>query len=102
MRPDRRSILALIGAAVLPGRAPAAETGTLSVKVVSDETAAPMPCSVELLDSSGELVLENRSYLAGFRSGGEFRKALPPGPTKLTITRGGDFIAETRDVRIRT
>ncbi|MBN9664073.1 MAG: CehA/McbA family metallohydrolase [Acidobacteria bacterium] len=99
MPTDRRRVLQWIASAALPSLAQ--ETGTLHVRVVSDDTAARLPCSVALVDSSGALAVENRSYLDGFRSGGEFRKTLPAGPAKLTITRGFDFIAESREVTIR-
>ncbi len=100
MLPDRRRILGLI-ASLLPARAFAAETGMLHVNVISGETGSPMPCSVALLDSTGEIQVENRSYTAGFRSDGEFRKVLPAGPATLIVTRGFDFIAEKRDLTIR-
>jgi hypothetical protein len=102
MHLDRRCALGLIGSALLPALTRATETGTLHVKVLSAETGALIPCSVSLLDSAGVTVVENRSYLGGFRSLGEFRKTLPVGPAKITVTRGFDFIAETRDVIIRT
>jgi hypothetical protein len=96
--PSRRRILALLGSTAWP--ALAAPTGNLHVKV-SDETGATIPCSVALRDSAGALAVENRSYTAGFRSIGEFRKQLPAGPATLTVTRGFNFLAETRDLTIR-
>lgn len=99
MPTDRRRVLQLLASAALP--ALAQEMGTLHVRVLAEDSGAKLPCSVALTDSAGVLAIENRSYLEGFRSDGEFRKTLPAGPAKLTITRGFDFIAETREVPIR-
>ncbi|MGC4054091.1 MAG: CehA/McbA family metallohydrolase [Paludibaculum sp.] len=99
MPTDRRRVLQLIASAALP--AFAQESGTLHVRVVSDDTGGLVSCSVALIDSAGVLAIENRSYLDGFRCDGEFRKALPVGPARLSITRGFDFLAETREVHIR-
>jgi len=98
----RRSALALLGAGAIPSRASTASAGALRVKVVSTDTGAVIPCSVALHGANGELVIENRSYTAGFRSSGEFQKELPAGPARLVISRGFDFVAETRDVNIRS
>lgn len=99
MPTDRRRVLQWLASAALPSLAQ--ETGTLHVRVVSQDTGAPLPCSVALVDSAGVTVVENRSYLDGFRSDGEFRKALPAGPAKITVSRGFDFVADTRDLTIR-
>ncbi|MGJ5817458.1 CehA/McbA family metallohydrolase [Paludibaculum fermentans] len=99
MPTDRRRVLQWIASAALP--ALARETGTLHVRVISDDAGARLPCSIALLDSAGVLAVENRSYLDGFRCDGEFRRTLPAGSAKLTVTRGFDFIGETRDLTIR-
>src|SRR5215472_10046613 len=46
------------------------------------------PCTVDIKDSNGKLVLENDSFHSGFRCSGEFTKHLPPGRTRIRVTRG--------------
>jgi len=98
---SRRRALALIGSAAWRAQAAGAETGNLHVRVVLEENGTTSPCSVALRDATGALAIENRSYTAGFRSNGEFRKEAPAGLATLTVSRGFDFIAETREVTIR-
>ena len=90
-----------MGTAAVLARASGPVTGALHVRVVSRDSGVVIPCSVALRDATGALAIENRSYTAGFRSTGEFHKDLPAGPARLIVSRGFDFIAETRDVFIR-
>jgi hypothetical protein len=96
---SRRTSFGLMAAAAWPARAVAG--GMLHARVVDAETGAVIPCSVALRDSTGALVVENRSYTAGFRSTGEFRKPLAAGPARLSVSRGFDYIAEQRELTIR-
>jgi len=84
-------------AAAVPGRTQAELRGT----VLSKETRQPVPCTVTILDSNGQTVTDGKGYRWGFRSSGVFTKLLPPGRTKVRITRGPEFRAMEREVELR-
>lgn len=72
-----------------------AEDSALLRGVITDAvTGRPTPCTVAITDAHGQIVQESAAFKAGFRSGGGFEKQLPPGPTRIRVTRG----FETRDV----
>jgi len=80
-------------AAAVPGRTQAELRGT----VLSKETRQPVPCTVTILDSNGQTVTDGKGYRWGFRSSGVFTKLLPPGRTKVRITRGPELRAMERE-----
>ncbi|HEY5910784.1 MAG TPA: CehA/McbA family metallohydrolase [Verrucomicrobiae bacterium] len=51
------------------------------------------PCTVAITDSSGKLLTESESFKAGFRCAGQFTRHLPPGRTRVRITRGFETTA---------
>jgi hypothetical protein len=61
---------------------------TLHGTVTEAVTGTPIACTVVITDASGRLVLENDAFKAGFRCTGEFTKELPPGQTRIRVTRG--------------
>ncbi len=70
------SITTIAQDAVLRGTIKDAVTGMLS------------PCTVTITDATGKLVIDNESFRSGFRCTGQFTKRLPPGRTKVRVTRG--------------
>ena len=62
--------------------------------ITDSVSGLPAPCTVSLVDSQNHLVTERESFQAGFRCLGRFEKSLPPGPTRIRVTRG----LETRAV----
>jgi len=69
--------------------------------VLSRETGQPVPCTVTIVDSYGQTVTDSKGYLRGFRSSGMFTRLLPPGQTKIRITRGPEFQAVEREAELR-
>ena len=66
----------------------AESSGVVRGLVLDASTNLPTACSVRITDASGNVVVENESYLAGFRSNGRFEKTLPAGRTTIRVTRG--------------
>jgi len=62
--------------------------GTLQGTVEDQTTKQPACCTVMITDSTGKTVIENESFGAGFRCDGRFSKQLPPGRTRVLVTRG--------------
>jgi hypothetical protein len=75
-----------------------APTATLRATVLDAETGRPTPCTVAILDAAGRTVTESEAFKAGFRSTGRFTKPLPPGQTRLRISRGLETKAEEQTV----
>ncbi len=72
----------------------------LNLKVYDAETGQITPSSVAIRTSDGELLTQNPGYNRGFRCPGEFRAALPPGTTTITITKGFDFQAQVKQLSL--
>ena len=51
-------------------------------------TGAPSACTVAIVSANSSLMVENESFKSGFRCAGEFTKRLPPGRTRIRVTRG--------------
>jgi len=73
--------------------APDETAAIISVKVLDAETRQVIPCTVAIRTSKGEILAGHASFAGGFRSAGQFEKAVPPGETMLTVSRGFDDIA---------
>ena len=83
--------------------ASAAEAPALLRGVITDAvTGRPTPCTVAITDAHGKIVQESAAYKAGFRSSGQFEKSLPPGPTRIRVTRGFETRAVTNEVVLRS
>ena len=80
---------------------PADTSAELRVRILSSETRQPVPCTVTLMDAKGQTVTEGEGYRDGFRSSGVFTKLLPPGRTKLRVTRGPEFKAVAKEIDLR-
>ncbi len=72
----------------------------LEVRVVDAENGRIVPCTVSIRTSDGSVLEDNPGFHGGFRSGGEFTKAVPAGATALKIERGCDFAAAERQVTL--
>ena len=77
------------------------QEATLAGRVVDAETGRVIPCSVTIRTSDGSLVTERPNYKPGFRSNGLFEKTLPAGKTTITVRRGFDYGAVTREVILK-
>jgi len=75
-----------------------AQDALLRVLVKDAATGLPTPCTIAISDANGKLLSENESFRAGFRCPGQFTKQLPPGRTRLRITRGFETEAVSRDL----
>ena len=64
------------------------QDATLQGTVTDGATGALAPCTVSITDAHQRLVIENDSLRSGFRCDGQFTKTLPPGRTRLRVTRG--------------
>jgi hypothetical protein len=96
-----QSFLALNTLYLYPAFAQAeANTAELSLKICDASTGEIVPCSVALRTSTGELLTQSPGYNRGFRCPGAFRSALPPGKTRLVVTRGFDYQSETRGLEL--
>jgi hypothetical protein len=77
---------AALASAVVAGRAVDADTGQ------------PVPCTVAIRTSSGELIADHPSFRGAFRSAGLFEKEVPAGRTRVVVSRGFDYIAEAQEM----
>lgn len=78
--------------------AKSAETATLRCEVVDAQTGEPVPCTVELRDSTGRLVTHGAGYTHGFRCAGSFAESVPAGRATIRVRRGFEYRAEERGV----
>ncbi len=69
--------------------------------VTDAATGAPAACTVTITDAAGKTVTETDAFKGGFRCAGAFEKQLPPGRTRVRVTRGFETRAEARDVVLR-
>ncbi len=74
---------------------------TISGRVVDSDTGRVIPATVAIRTSQGSLVTESPSFKDGFRSSGTFTKAVPPGKTTVTVTRGFDYGGVVRNLSLR-
>jgi hypothetical protein len=77
------------------------ETGILKGTVLDSTTQNRTPCTVQIHDANNKIVIENESYLDGFRCNGQFEKTLPVGKTKIRVTRGFETksVEQTIDIK---
>lgn len=85
--------------AVLAARAGETPAEAVLSGVVTDAgTGRPVACTVRITDSRGGVVTESAHFREGFRCGGSFRKTLPPGRTRVRVTRGFETARAEREV----
>jgi hypothetical protein len=65
-----------------------AQQAVLHGTITDADTDNRSPATVAITDAKGNLVTENDSFKSGFRCSGEFTKRLPPGRTRIRVTRG--------------
>ena len=73
----------------------------LHARILSAETRQPVACTVTIVDANGRTVTDGEGLRGGFRSSGVFTRLLPPGPTKMRVTRGPEFKAVAREIELR-
>ncbi len=76
-----------MAAALWLGQASGAEA-ILHARILDGTTGDPTACTVTINDAHGKVITEIASFRQGFRCAGEFTRHLPPGPTRIRITRG--------------
>src|SRR5262245_35875816 len=91
----RRQVLAVPLASAVPQRD---RTCRLIVRSVDLETGQPVPATVAIRRADGKLIVDNRSYTRGVRSGGEFVCELPPGKVHIEVQRGFDYSSAVADL----
>lgn len=95
----RPSIIWLYTLVLLAGRfGLMAQEATLRGTIRDELTGAPAACTVTISDANGRVLVENDSFKAGFRCPGQFVKRLPPGRTRIRVTRGFETQALNRDL----
>lgn len=80
---------------------PAEATATLRGRIVDAESGKPTACTVTIVDSQGQTVLEGQGFKSGFRCVGTFEKTLPPGQTRVRISRGFESKVEEREIVLK-
>jgi hypothetical protein len=81
--------------------APDKQDALLVGRVFDAPTGQKIPCTVIIRTSANSIITENPAFAGGFRSSGEFEKAVPPGVTTITVERGFDYVASERKVTLR-
>ena len=79
----------------------AAQDAILQATVRDEFTGQPSACTVAITDAKGHLLTETDSFKTGFRCEGQFTKKLPPGTTRIRITRGFEtrFLEQELDLK---
>ncbi len=105
-----RPLLLLVSAA-----AAAPSESTISGRVVDAESGRVMPATVAIraiADTAGSKtpgaapartappLTDHPSFRGGFRSSGVFEKTVAPGRVSITVSRGFDYIAQTKEVTL--
>ncbi len=83
-------------AAVRPA-APGADA-VIAGRVLDAESGSVMPATVTIRDAGGTVLTEHPSFRGGFRSNGLFEKTVAPGPVTVAVSRGFDYIPQTREL----
>jgi hypothetical protein len=89
-----------LGAVVLQAgiAASTAQNASLRGSIEDEATGALTPCTVTITDANGKVCVENDSFQSGFRCSGQFTKSLPPGRTRIRVTRGFETQAVEREL----
>ncbi len=74
--------------------------GVLRLKILDAASGQPSPCTVAILDATGRVVTNGESFASGIRSDGPLEIPLPPGPTRVTVSRGFEFRAVERSLTV--
>lgn len=93
--------LGLVALSSFSGADGAESPGTLRVSVVDAGSGLQIPCTVSLVDSAGETMVDNQSFSSGFRCDGQFTRSLPAGQTRIRVSRGFEYRAVDKLVEMR-
>jgi len=74
----------------------AQDAAVLVGRILDAATGKPMPATVAIGTSGGQIITDNPSFTAGFRCSGTFEKEGPPGETTIVVSRGFDYVAIER------
>jgi len=77
-------------------------SGELRVRVLDAATRQPVACTVRIEDAGGQVLIAEESFRGGVRSAGTFSRSVMPGPLRLRITRGPEYLAAHREMTVRT
>ncbi len=75
-------------------------SGLFRIRVVDEDTGNMLPCTIQVVNSQGKIIIASESYKGGIRSTGETKLRLPAGPTRILVTRGFDYSGSRREVQI--
>jgi len=70
-------------------------------RVLDADTGQVIPCTVSIVAADKSIVIESPAFEDGFRSSGQFEKAVPPGETTITISRGFDYVASQNTIDLK-
>lgn len=95
-------LLLLIVGTGTAGQQPESEVSParLRATIRDSATGKPVACSVRITTASGNVIVENKSYADGFRCAGSFDLLLPPGKTRIQISRGFETVAIEEEVQL--
>lgn len=82
-------------------KSPEDSRAELRLRVLSAETRQPVACTVTIVDAAGRTVTEGEGLRGGFRSSGVVTRQLPPGRTRIRITRGPEVKAVEKEIELR-
>lgn len=84
----------------LPEVLPGDDWSAIKASVIDFESGKPVACTVKIIDANRQPVLEDAAFGDGFRCSGYFEKRLPPGKTRLLISRGWETQLEFRELEL--
>jgi hypothetical protein len=70
-------------------------------RVVDADTGRVIPCTITIRTSDHKIIIENPSFEGGFRSNGQFEKAVPTVETTIPVRRGFDYRAQRRTLDLQ-
>lgn len=74
---------------------------TLRGRVIDAETKQPVACTVAVRTPDGKVLSDHPSFRGGYRVEGEFRKPVPAGSLRVTVSRGFDYEPVERTLEAR-
>jgi len=77
------------------------ERAIITGRILDAETKQLIPGTVAIRTNDGSLVTDHLSFKDGFRSNGQFEKAVPPGAVAITVSRGFDYDAIEQKLNVR-
>lgn len=68
-----------------------ADPALLRGRIRDAESGEAMPATVRIEDAAGRTIQQRESFPHGFRSNGTWEVSLPPGPTRIQVSRGFEY-----------